>query len=93
MALFKFYTSEYDGEMVTDSLSWRDGNKTEHGTWTPKIIINNDPSGSAFVLGNGPSRLKHNLELLAGQHGGEEIISVGQSYGCNMYIPTLILHF
>jgi len=93
MSLLKFYTSEYEGEMVTDSLRWRDGNKTENGTWTPKTIINEDPQGCAFVIGNGPSRLKHNLELFKGQHGGVQIESVGQSYGCNMLYTDFVSTF
>ena len=96
MPLFKFYTDDYEGEMVTDSVGWRDANKEENNVWIPKTIINDDHSETAFVIGNGPSRLKYNLELLNGQHGGAGgIKSVGQSYGCNMlfkdFSPTFLI--
>lgn len=96
MPLFKFYTSEYEGERVVDSLHWRDANKEENSIWMPKSIINEDHSETAFVIGNGPSRLKYNLEFFNGQHGGAGgIKSVGQSYGCNMlfqdFAPTFLI--
>jgi len=96
MPLFKFYTADYEGERVVDTLHWRDANKEENSVWIPKTIINDDHSETAFVIGNGPSRLKYNLELLNGQHGGAGgIKSVGQSYGCNMlfkdFSPTFLI--
>lgn len=96
MSLFKFYTSDYEGERVVDTLHWRDANKEENSVWIPKTIINEDHSDTAFVIGNGPSRLKYNLDLFNGQHGGAVgIRSVGQSYGCNMlfkdFTPTFLI--
>ena len=64
--MYKFYTSEYEGEMVTDSLSWRDGNKESNGVWIPKTIFNEDHTETAFVLGNGPSILKYDYNLFDG---------------------------
>jgi len=93
--MYKFYTSEYEGETISDSVHWRDGNKDSNGVWMPKSIINEDHTGVAHVIGNGPSRLKHRLELLHGQVGGEGgPHSVGQSYGCNQlyqdFNPTFL---
>lgn len=96
MSLFKFYTRDYEGERVIDTLHWRDSKKDDDGVWIPKTIINEDHSQTAFVIGNGPSRLKYDLNLLDGQHGGVSgIMSVGQSYGCNMlfkdFSPTFLI--
>lgn len=93
--MYKFYTREYEGETVSDSLHWRDGNKDSNGVWMPKTIINEGHTGVAHVIGNGPSRLKHKLQLLHGQVGGEGgVHSVGQSYGCNQlfqdFNPTFL---
>jgi len=86
---------DYDGEQVADTLHWRNGNKNTNGIWIPKTILNEDHTGVAHVIGNGPSRLKHKLYLLHGQTGGEGgPHSVGQSYGCNQlyqdFNPTFL---
>lgn len=96
MTLFKFYTADYQGEMVTESMSWRSGNKDTDGIFIPKSIINEDHSGTAFILGNGKSRLRQNLTYLHGQTGGADgIRRVGQTYGCNMlfqdFSPTFLI--
>jgi hypothetical protein len=93
--MFKFYTADYEGEMVSDSLHWRDGNKDSNGVWIPKTILNDEHTKTAHIIGNGPSREKINLFLLDGQSGGEGgITSVGQSYGCNQtfeeFNPTFL---
>jgi len=101
--MHKFYTSDYEGEMITDSLSWRDGNKEENSIWIPKTIFNEDPSESAFIIGNGPSRNKHNLQALNGIRASRDFTkslapeNVGQSYGCNLlykdFTPTFLICF
>lgn len=93
--MHKFYTSNYEGEMVSDSLHWRDGFRDSHGVWIPKTIVNEEHTGVAHIIGNGPSRLKINLDLLHGQYGGEGgVTDVGQSYGCNQifedFNPTFL---
>lgn len=91
----RYFLEDYQGETVTTATSWRDANKEENRVWVPKSIINEIDNTNAHVIGNGPSRLDFNLELLHGQHGGEKIVSVGQSYGCNLlykdFNPTFLV--
>lgn len=101
--MYKFYTSEYEGEMVTNSLSWRDGSKETNGVWIPKTIFNDDPSNAGFVIGNGPSRNAFDLRLLNGVRSSTDFTksrapeNVGQSYGCNLlyqdFTPTFLICF
>ena len=90
-----FYTKDYEGEMISIALSWRDKNNPDKMTWVDKTIINDDHDGIAHVLGNGKSRLKLNLNFLHGQTGGSSVRGVGQSYGCNLlykdFNPTFLI--
>jgi hypothetical protein len=97
--LSKFYISEYEGEMVSQNISWKQGKKANNQIWIPKTIINDENEvGTAHVIGNGASRKKFDLGLLHGQYGGfADLIprSVGQSYGCNAlyteFNPTFLV--
>ena len=97
--LSKFYTSEYEGEMVSQNISWKQGKKSNNQMWVPKTIINDENEiGVAHVIGNGASRKKFQLGFLHGQYGGfaDGIPrSVGQSYGCNAlyteFNPTFLV--
>ena len=101
--MYKFYTSEYEGEMVTNSISWRDGNKEDNGVWIPKTIFNEDHVETAFVLGNGPSILKYDYALFEGVRASRDFSvsrapeSVGQTYACNLFYqhwtPTFLICF
>jgi hypothetical protein len=93
-----YYTTDYEGEIVIQSTSWRDAHKDENRIWIPKSIINEPDNLTAHIIGNGPSRTKFDLQLLTGQVGGEQgVRSVGQSYGCNLlykdFAPTFLLCF
>ena len=92
----KFYTNDYEGEMISVATSWRDKNDPTKMTWVEKTIINNEHDGIAHVVGNSTSRKDFNLELLKGQTGGSSgVRSVGQTYGCNAlykdFNPTFLI--
>lgn len=83
----KFYTADYEGEMISTGVSWRDRKNPEHMHWVDKNIINDDHDKIAHVLGNSSSRINKyfDLNFLKGQVGGKEgVRSVGQTYGCNL---------
>ena len=93
--MFKFYTADYEGEMVSDSLHWRDGNKDSNGVWIPKTILNDEHTKTAHIIGNGPSREKISLFLLDGQSGGEGgVTSVVLIIDIKTkHLKSLVLHF
>lgn len=83
----KFYTADYEGEMISTGVSWRDRKNPEHMHWVDKNIINDDHDKIAHVLGNSSSRINKyfDLNFLKGQVGGKGgVRSVGQTYGCNL---------
>lgn len=92
----KFYTADYEGEMVSVNTSWRDRNDPNSMTWVEKTIINDDHPGVAHIIGNSTDRKDFNLILLKGQVGGKGgVRSVGQTYGCNYlykdFTPTFLV--
>jgi hypothetical protein len=93
----KFYTRDYEGEMLSENISWKQGKKSNNQIWVPKTIVQDESDvGVAHVIGNGRSRKKFDLRLLHGQHGGANgAESVGQSYGCNSlyteFDPTFLI--
>ena len=94
--MFKYYTADYEGEMLIEETAWKDRRKTEKKVWVTKTILNENPVSPAYVIGNGPSRKNFNLELLHGQKGGEGgVRPVGQTYGCNLlfieFNPTFLV--
>lgn len=83
----KFYTADYDGEMISTGTSWRNRKNPEHMHWVEKSIINDQHDAIAHVLGNSSSRINKfiNLNMLKGQVGGKDgVRTVGQTYGCNL---------
>lgn len=91
----RYFLQDYEGEHITTATSWRDANKEENRIFVPKSIHNEIDNTNAHVIGNGPSRKDFILDLLHGQHGGEKIVTVGQSYGCNLlykdFKPTFLV--
>ena len=78
----KKYRTEYNGEDII--VERRQENQqwyatTEH---VPNAITNNQISGRAVVIGNGPNRLTFDLNLLKKPQGllGSKTV---QTYGCN----------
>lgn len=94
--MFRYFTEDYEGEMVSEGIVWSAGKKDTNSVWIPKTIINDDHPGVAHIIGNGLSRSGFDLELLHGQRGGEGgVQSVGQTYGCNLlyteFTPTFLI--
>ena len=92
----KFYTEDYEGEMISVATSWREKNDPSKMTWVEKTIVNEGHGKVAHVIGNSSSRKDFNLEFLNGQTGGSQgVHSVGQSYGCNSlykdFEPTFLV--
>jgi hypothetical protein len=82
LQLTKKYRTDYTGEDIIVE------RKQENHTWhnvtetVPNVITNNQISGRAVVIGNGPNRLTFNLNLLKNPQGllGSKTV---QTYGCN----------
>ena len=94
--MFKYYTADYEGEMLIKETTWKDRRKTEDKVWLSKTIINEEHNGIAHIIGNGPSRKNFDLGLLHGQKGGEGGVQpIGQTYGCNLlfvdFTPTFLI--
>jgi len=94
--MFKYYTADYEGEMLIEETTWKDRRKTEDKVWFAKTIINEEHNGIAHIIGNGLSRKNFDLRLLHGQKGGEGGVSpIGQTYGCNLlfidFTPTFLI--
>ena len=65
----KFYTRDYEGEILSENISWKQGKKSNNQIWVPKTIVQDESDiGVAHVIGNGRSRKKFDLRLLHGQN-------------------------
>jgi hypothetical protein len=78
-----FYAAEYEGEFIIHSTIIKDGQREEEREWVPATLDNNDHRGNAVIIGNGDSREKFDLRLLAKHKGGLFASLKLQSYGCN----------
>jgi len=78
-----FYAGEYEGEFIVHHTEIINGQRHEEREWIPSTITNNDHRGNAVVIGNGVSREKFQLRLLAKHKGGLFAGLKVQTYGCN----------
>ena len=81
--LKKLYRKDYQGEDVITDLV-REGNvwnKTQE--YIPNQISNLQVSNRALIIGNGPTRLGINLDLIKNHKAGIRGTSRLQTYGCN----------
>jgi len=82
LQLTKKYRTDYTGEDII--VERRQENHTWHNITetVPNAIINNQISGRAVIIGNGPNRLGFNLNNLKKPQGllGSKTV---QTYGCN----------
>ena len=82
LQLSKKYRTEYDGEDIIverkhEGRVWHETTET-----VPNAVTNNQISGRAVIIGNGPSRLEFDLQNLK-KHSGLLGINTVQTYGCN----------
>lgn len=74
---------DYEGEFIIHDTKIIDGKRHEDREWVPRAVKNNDHRGYAVIIGNGQSREKFNLQLLATHKGGLNASMRCQTYGCN----------
>jgi hypothetical protein len=82
----QIYRSGYTGESVVTNMTWTNRNWEISREFVPSNVINNQTSNQAVILGNGPSRLqldRNLLGLLANHRGGPTGQYKLQTYGCN----------
>lgn len=82
----KLYRSSYTGENIIREMSYADGDWVKTSEFVPSAIQNNQISGKAVVLGNGPSRTNlypDLFNLLKNHKGGLLASGAVQTYGCN----------
>lgn len=83
LKLNKFYRKTYYGENIVVERSYQDGIWQDTTEMVPNAIINTQISNQAVILGNGPTRLDFNLNLIKNHRGGLLGSRRLQSYGCN----------
>lgn len=83
LKLNKFYRRSYTGENIVVERNYADGVWQDTTELVPNAITNSQISNKAVVLGNGPSRLDFNLNLIKNHKGGLLGSGALQSYGCN----------
>lgn len=82
----KLYRSSYTGEELIRELHYEGGDWKKTVEFVPNAIENNQISGKAVILGNGPSRAEHHpdlFRLLETHKGGLLARGKVQTYGCN----------
>ena len=70
LKLNKFYRKTYYGENIVVERSYQDGIWQDTTEMVPNAIINTQISNQAVILGNGPTRLDFNLNLIKNHRGG-----------------------
>lgn len=83
LKLTKRYRRFYRGEDIVVERNYTDGVWHDTTENVPNAVINNQISNQAVVIGNGPSRLSFNLNLIKNHRGGLYGSRTLQSYGCN----------
>ena len=87
------YRTDYDGEFVILSTSFRNGKKEQQREWVPNAIQNQHTSGRAAVIANGKSRSKFPIKKLENHRGGLLGSKRLQTYGCLNSWKELQLNF
>lgn len=79
----KLYRKDYVGQNVVVDMTYEGDTWRYQHEWVPNDVHNNHTTTQAIVLGNGPSRLKIDLNLIKNHKGGLLARDRLQSYGCN----------
>jgi hypothetical protein len=79
----KLYRKDYTGQQVITDMTHENGSWEHVYEWVSNDVFNNHISNQAIVIGNGPSRLQLNLNLIKNHKGGLLSRERLQSYGCN----------
>jgi len=92
----ELYRNNYIGEDVIREMSYSGGEWIKTIENIPNSVQNNQTSGKAVVLGNGPSRTELHPELfnlLKNHKGGLLASAAVQTYGCNAIVRDFIPDF
>jgi len=89
----KLYRKFYSGENIVVERSYQNGIWQDTVEAIPNAVINNQISNQAVILGNGPSRLDFDLNLIKHHKGGLLASRALQSYGCNALYRDYTPHF
>ena len=79
----KIYRKDYVGQNVVVDMTYEGDTWKYQHEWVPNDVHNNHTTTQAIVLGNGPSRLGIDLNLIKNHKGGLLARDRLQSYGCN----------
>ena len=81
--LTQLYRKDYTGETVTTNLVHERNKWNQTKEFVPNQIANMQVSNRALIIGNGPSRLGIDLNLIKNHKAGLRGINRLQTYGCN----------
>ena len=79
----KSYRKSYTGENIVVERHYVDGVWHDTTESVPNAVLNEQISNQAVIIGNGPSRLSFDLNLIKKHHGGLYGARTLQTYGCN----------
>jgi len=83
LKLNKSYRNVYTSENIVVERHYISGVWHDTTESVPNAVINNQISNQAVVLGNGPSRLEFDINLIKRHRGGLYGSRTLQTYGCN----------
>lgn len=89
----KLYRRSYRGENIVVERNYSDGVWHDTTELVPNAVTNSQISNKAIVIGNGPSRLDLDLNLIKNHRGGLLGSGALQSYGCNALYRDFTPHF
>ena len=81
--LKQIYRSNYAGETVITTLTYKSGNWHPETDYIENSVTNTYTTGQAIVIGNGESRLLFDLIHIEQHKGGLFGVNRLQTYGCN----------
>ena len=84
----RLYRNSYEGENFVSEMTYINGDWEKTVEYIPSAVDNQQTSGKAVVLGNGPSRRELYygdmlLTKLKNHKGGSQAFGAVQTYGCN----------
>lgn len=83
LKLNKIYRKYYRGEDIIVERNYNNGVWHDTTETVPNAVMNTQISNQAVVLGNGPSRLEFEMNLIKNHKGGLLGARTLQTYGCN----------
>lgn len=93
LKLNKLYRRFYRGEDIIVERNYESGVWHDTTELVPNAVMNNQISNQAVVLGNGPSRLEFEMNLIKNHKGGLLGSRALQTYGCNALYRDYAPHF